>query len=202
MTVHLIHGFNVFDGGRGTVGKLQPYIRGAEVSHDYGWTGLLKLHRTNKRAIDTISAKVKPGDFIIGHSNAAWIIYEIAHQNPGLLGGVVLINPALRRDLLWPKKLPVLCLYNEKDWVVQAGLFWSYISEMFRYDDHLWGAAGKYGFNQTRSHQPLVRNINTSDDWWIERATGHSGVFKAGAVEYWGKIIDSWMYHLKGFDKK
>jgi len=190
VTVHLIHGFNVSDGGKGSIGQLRPHLPGSELLHNYGWTGLLMLRCTNREAVRQILPKIKPGDFLIGHSNGALICWELAELLGDKLGGVVVINPALRRDTLWRPGLPVLCLHNSKDWVVQLGRVWGRLVSLGGLNPHGWGAAGRYGFNPTTT----VANINTADEEiWEWPVQGHSSIFKPGAVAYWAGIIDQWI---------
>ena len=56
---HLVHGFNVKDGGARTIDKLIPHLNFAEISvvqHDYGHLNIWGVLRRNKR----IAAKIKP----------------------------------------------------------------------------------------------------------------------------------------------
>lgn len=199
MTVHLIHGFNVSDGGEGSIGNLRPFIDGAEKLHNYGWTGLLMLRCTNRQAIKNIIPKIKPGDIIIGHSNGALICWELAQIFGKSLGGVVVINPALRRDTLWPIGVHVLCLYNSTDWVVQLGRIWGRLVSLGGLNPHGWGAAGRYGFKETCT----VTCFDTADGLiWRRPAKGHSGLFKPGVVGYWGYIINDWIRQTKKRSQK
>lgn len=192
MTVHLIHGFNVWDGGQGSVGKLRPFIKGTETLHDYGYTELFMLRCANRRAVTQILAHIKPGDFLVGHSNGGLICWELARILKDKLGGIVVINPALRRDSLWPHEVPVLCLHNSKDWIVQLGRAWSRLVSMGGLNFHGWGAAGRYGFDNTNGGR--VANFDTADEEiWGEPVQGHSAIFEDDAVAYWGHIIDQWI---------
>lgn len=190
MTTHLIHGFNVNDGGFKTISKLKPYLVGDVVTQNYGWTGLLGLHWANKRAVKQIMAKIKPGDSLVLHSNAALIGWQIAQEMSECLDAIVCINPALRRDAEWPKDVPVLCLYNSKDWVVQLGRIWG---RLFPYDGvelQGWGAAGRYGFTNKKFHGT---NWDTSEQRWKIPVEGHSAIFHDSAVSYWGGLINRWL---------
>lgn len=183
MTCWLIHGFNVSDGGKGSVGRLEPHIPDSKLL-SYGWTGLILLPRVNKRARKKLLKVIKPGDSIVAHSNGCLIAWEIAGLIP--LSHVVCINPALRRDTVWPEELPVLCLYNSTDWVVQLGRIWG---RLFSFDGirfNSWGAAGRYGFDNLVNGN----NWDTSQDYWLRPVKGHSGLF--GSAAYWGHWISKW----------
>jgi len=193
MTVHLIHGFNVSDGGKDTIRRLEPFIAGSEISHDTGWAGLFSLRFSNADAVKQVQSKIKKGDILVGHSNAAWIIWQIAQTHGYLLGGIVLINPALRRDTVWAPFLPVLSLNNSTDWVVLLGRFWSRLVSLGGIHPHGWGAAGRYGFNQGYIKDSHVSNIDTAEAWWSEPTKGHSGVFMGDAPAFWGGVINDWI---------
>lgn len=187
MTTWLVHGFNVWDGGRASIGRLLPYLDGDAQMHDYGWTGALGLHWANRRAVKALSRKVRPGDTIVAHSNGCLIAWELAQAVP--LASVVCINPALRRDTRWPVGLPVLCLHNSTDWVVQLGRWWGRLFPFDGIETQGWGAAGRYGF--TAPHLRLL-NIDTAMGQWDKPVKGHSGVF--GEAAYWGEIVDRWVH--------
>lgn len=196
MTVHLIHGFNVSDGGRGSVGRLQPHIPGAEIAHDYGWAGLVGLRCKNQKAIREILPKIKQGDVLIGHSNGALICWELARRLKGKLGAVIVINPAMRRDALWPAGLPVLCLSNTDDWIVTLGRAWGRLASVGGLAPHGWGAAGRYGFT---TGQKNVKSWNTANPlvWGDNAVSGHSALFSDDKVAYWGSRITEWLYRRR-----
>jgi len=171
------------------VGKLAPYLPQPTQIMSYGWTGLVGLPCANRRAIRKLLQRVKPGDTLVAHSNGCLIAWQAAQILGDQLAAVVCINPALRRDTEWPAGLPVLCLANSTDWVVQLGRIWGRL-----YPDGIaaqgWGAAGRYGFTKPN---PAVSNWDTAMGWWEVPVTGHSGVFKDPAAPYWGKRIANWL---------
>ncbi|MEX1197795.1 MAG: hypothetical protein WEB57_08060 [Pseudohongiellaceae bacterium] len=192
--VHLVHGFNVSDGGSDTVGKLAPYfaLQGFEVvDHDYGWVFLLRLRRRNEKVVRRLEAECQPGDVLIGHSNGALLCWEALHQGckPS---SVICIQPAMRKDTHWPESIPVLCLFNRKDRIVSLGRAWSRfisVANPFR-NRHGWGAAGRHGFVVG---QPNVRNQDT--DQPPVPARGHSGIFGIRELLHWGPRIQRWATH-------
>lgn len=198
MTVHLIHGFNVTDGGKGSIRKLGPFISSITVPHDYGYAGLITLRCVNAKAVDQITLLIKRGDFLVCHSNGCLIAWHIANKLRWKLGGVVVINAALRRDTQWPSYLPVLCLHNSSDNIVQLGRAWSRLVSLGGIHPHGWGAAGKYGLDAGRIPNNFVENLDTADDWWGYPVKGHSGMFKDKyTAEFWADIINSWMMSVK-----
>ena len=190
MTTWLIHGFNVSDGGRETVGHLAPYLSGNVKGYSYGWTGAFGLACANRRALLGLARQVRPGDSLVLHSNAGLIGWQLAQIMRNDLAAVVCINPALRRDAVWPDGLPVLCLHNSTDWVVQLGRLWGRLFPFDGVQSQGWGAAGRYGF--TAPNKRLV-NWDTAESYWSYPVKGHSGVFKEPAAEYWAGLVNQWL---------
>lgn len=190
MTTWLIHGFNVSDGGRGSVGRLAPFLPRPAKLHSYGWTGLLGLSCANRRAIQKMLQVIKPGDAIVAHSNGCLIAWQLAEVMGADLRAVVCINPALRRDTRWHPDVPVLCLHNSTDWVVQLGRMWGRLFPVDGIEAQGWGAAGRYGFTGPNRN---VANWDTAMAWWDVPVTGHSGVFARDAAPYWGGLVGAWL---------
>jgi len=193
MTVHLLHGFNISDGGENTIRKLEPYIGGDEKAYDFGWTGVIGLRCANKKAVRHIAPNLQPGDVLIGHSNGALICWTLAIEHHQKLAGIILINPALRKDTVWPEGLRVLCIHNKTDWVVQLGRMWSRLVSLGGLNFHGWGAAGRVGFT---ARQPLVTNWDSATGMICDPVKGHSGLFRLPQLESWGRMINkmAWTY--------
>lgn len=195
MTVHLLHGFNVADGGRQSIGALKPHLDDAGlacVMHDYGWTGPLRLRWRNRRTVDDLLNMVRPGDVVAAHSNGALIAWQLVRAGAPL-AAVVVIQPALRRDTWWPPGLPVLCVYNRADWIVELGRVWSrLVTRITPGRPHGWGAAGRHGF--TRG-QPHVRNLRTDSPALKPVVRGHSAIFDPDdeAAAFWRARIVRWV---------
>lgn len=186
MTTWLVHGFNVSDGGDGSINRLAPHLSPVVQEYRYGWTGLVGLSCANRRAVRGLLQVVRPGDSLVAHSNGCLIAWQLARMVGRDLRSVVCVNPALRRDTLW--NVPVLCLHNSTDWVVQLGRAWGRLFPVDGIEAQGWGAAGRYGFTAGQEH---VTNLDTSESWLDRPVKGHSGLFRE--PEYWGSVIDSWM---------
>ena len=182
MTVHLLHGFNVRDGGRASIAQWTPHLDRYRLPwevHDQGRKGLLGLRGRNAATVEWLRPLIQAGDILGGHSNAAWVAWELV-QAGAPVAAVVVFQPALRRDTEWPPELPVLCVYNRRDLIVQFGRAWGRFSGVVTRRDHGWGAAGRYGFT---AGQPLVENYRT-DNHPRHPVRGHSRVFRHGSGLY------------------
>lgn len=188
MATHLIHGFNVSDGGRGSIGRLAPFLCDP-VPHNYGWTFLFRLRWVNANAVASMLPSIRPGDVLVAHSNGCLIAWQLVKMGAPV-AAVVCIQPALRRDTHWPSHVPVLCCRNDDDWIVSLGRVWGrFISVTNPWKDrHGWGAAGRFGFT---SGQPNVTNWDTGSLPFP--ALGHSGLFKAPALWHWAPLINHWI---------
>jgi hypothetical protein len=198
VNAHLLHGFNVSDGGSGSVDKLAPFftVNGVPVvDHNYGWVGLLGLRRRNQRTVQRILPTIKQGDVLLAHSNGCLIAWELVEAGAPL-AAVICVQPALRKDTVWRPDVQVLCLHNDEDWVVSLGRMWGRFASVANpwRDRHGWGAAGRHGFT---SGQPNVTNWNTGIG--PAPAEGHSGIFETAPVLYWGPRIYHWaeVHHLE-----
>lgn len=192
MTVHLIHGFNVSDGGRGSVGRLSPWLHDTRL-HDYGWTFLLRLRGVNRDAVRRLALQAKDGDVLVAHSNGCLIVWRLVHEMQArgkTPGAVVCIQPALRRDTRWPDNVPVLCCHNPADWIVSLGRIWGRFASVANpwRNRHGWGAAGRYGFTLGQAN---VTNLDTTSEH--PQAKGHSGIFQSPALEHWAWEIRTWL---------
>jgi hypothetical protein len=140
-TVHLVHGFNIRNGGSKTTDKLRPYLEkeGYRVDdQDYGYFSLLKVRYLNDNVARDIAEDVKEGDIGIGHSNGCEILTETADYGAPFRG-LVFINPALDVDrtirnhhLRW-----VHVYYNPDD----SAVWWAE-----RLWFHPWGQMGRVGY--------------------------------------------------------
>lgn len=192
MRIHLIHGFNVSDGGAGTVGNLQATYEGmghTVIRHNLGMIGLFSLDSQNAKAVAHLLQHVSPGDVLVGHSNGVlicWLMIQQGYRPEA----VICFQPSIRRDTKWPAGVPVLCIYNPFDWVVQLGRWWGRLTKRGRLAPNGWGAAGRYGFTAVNH---CVTNWNTSAAYWDFPTRGHSAVLRMPAAAYWAKLSAEWL---------
>lgn len=181
-TVHLVHGFNVTNGGATTTDLLAPYFErvGCRVAEqDYGFV-LLTMWFTNKIVAKRIAGAVEPGDIGVGHSNGCAILTRAADAGAPF-DGLVLINPALDADIEFAPQLKwVHVYYNQDDGAVA---FAEVIPQFLNWRWGDMGARGYIGFDSR------IENVNCQHDQGVglPRVEGHSDIFRH--LPTWGAFI-------------
>lgn len=190
--VILLHGFNVFDGGRKTVGRLAPFYDPVKFEVEvmnYGYFGLLSTRYLNDNVAEKLAGKVRKAlaqgrqVHLVGHSNGCTIIHLASHLDEplGQVTTTTFINPALRRDAILPAGLgKVYVYYAPSDLPVKLAKF-LFVPAKFR----PWGEMGAYGVSVPKEG---VMNINMDvrmtelthwhTGFYEEWELGHSGVFQ------------------------
>jgi len=184
MKIALLHGFNVSDGGKGTLGLWASTLRDAghdAALLDYGWVGPLRVRIENMDVVERLN-ELRP-DVIIGHSNGAAIAWQYMMQKCATMRGVVCVQPALNVDTVWPWRVNrIITLYNPHDYAVLWGRRWRIVNPVSWFVRHPWGAAGRYGFRKTDRR---FTQLNTSIDP-VYPYTGHCiSSLEPSAVKYW-----------------
>lgn len=193
-TAHLVHGFNVTDGGANTTDKLRPHFeaRGFRVvEHDTAWghsliRNLLSVRFGNAKRSEALAQKIKSGDLLVGHSNgcllismACWLLAQL-EETAGVR--VVLFNPAMDVDTpLSPVISNALVFHTKSDRTV-----WS--ARLLR--GHRWGEAGRVGLggvSSSRVHNCAYETLGFAD-------LKHSGIFAdEKALNSALRAFDDWM---------
>jgi pimeloyl-ACP methyl ester carboxylesterase len=169
-TVHLVHGYNVTDGGKGTTGTLKPHFNaeGFEtLEHSYGWIGLIEAYLRNESIAADIAETVHTGDIGVGHSNGCALLLHAATKGAPL-DGLVLINPALDRDTVFPSQLRwIHVYYNAGDMAVRlAQLIPNWLNKR-------WGDMGAKGYV---GKDRRVKQFDCGRG--KDPVSGHSAIFK------------------------
>ena len=169
-TAHLVHGFNVTDGGASTIDRVARYLpRLGYVPrrHAYGWRGLLGTLLGNPAVARSIASQVTPGDIGIGHSNGCAILSRVAELGAPL-AGLVFINPALDNCWVAPAHVKwVRVFHSGQDAAVSVAKLIPFV----RWGDM--GAAGYVGQDpryinidiSPYSHSEFFEHV---DKWWQE----------------------------------
>ena len=179
-TIYLLHGFNVRDGGDGTVNKLIPYLTGHGYnvkSIKYGHVGRFGVRFFNDNTAATIASTIEPHSIIIAHSNGAALVYEAAKLG-ARFSQVFLINPALdsTKDIANTEWTTVF--HSPTD-------MWTRLAAWIPFSN--WGSMGAVGFRGARC---TGNHISFNLDVLLHDRVGHSGVFKKNAyVAKLAKII-------------
>lgn len=176
---HLVHGYNVKDGGEGTIDQLIPYLddRLVVVQHDYGYLKIRGVLRKNKAIAAKIKNHLGCHDVAIGHSNGCAILVKCLKQGANL-DKLILINPALEKNFIFPDSVNEIHVFHSpNDKAVVAAkwlrklLFWR--------SDFLWGEMGNTGYKGDDK-----RVINH------EMKTKHSGLFNEKNIEAFSVMIN------------
>ena len=94
---HLVHGYEVSDGGARTIDRLIPqlnYVGISVVQHDYGRFGIRAVLRKNKIIAKKVKAKLNPNDSPIGHSNGCALLFK-ALQQVAIIAKLIFFTPSL-----------------------------------------------------------------------------------------------------------
>lgn len=181
--VFLLHGFNVSDGGVGSVGKLLPYLPGSRI-WPYGWMGLFGVWFFNGRIARMLAASLDEGCTVIGHSNAAAIIYRALQLDScPHIKRVVLIRPALDSDVVFGVKVDrVDVFYHNGDLPTKLSSWLPW---------HEWGSMGASGYTGNELH------VVNHDSGLMFGEYGHS--HSAFANESFGVFV-KYLRKLLGID--
>lgn len=161
--VLFVHGFNVEDDGEKTINKLEEYVEKRHVLHgNYGHFGLFGVRFFNKNIARTISGMTPSDTVAIGHSNGCTILVRAAEYG-AKFSRLILINPALNRDMDFPEHIERIDIFHNID---DTTVSWSKWLPF-----HRWGAMGRYG---SSSKDPRVFNHETKK---LFNVSGHSTIF-------------------------
>lgn len=114
----LIHGFNVTDSGKSTVGMLEPelYERGiAPVRFRYGWLFILGVLFYTRSIARRLARETEPGEILIGHSNGCYVAHRAIKQFGAPAKGCIFIAPALDCDADLEKRIKHVDVYHDPD---------------------------------------------------------------------------------------
>lgn len=188
MRIVLVHGFNVFDNGAGSIDKLRPYLEeaGHEVdtdSADYGWHGLLQVRVPwlRKGLIGRLRSAFHDADVIITHSNGAnyatqalgtMAYYDHDQETMTLPRDkvVIHISPALNQKAKIPACIKTMwVMHTQRDLWVKLGQLLI---------GHMWGAMGAYGYHGPDKRGRSIdctRFIPQHSEWFKDELIGLTG---------------------------
>lgn len=158
----LAHGIRTSD-PEATMGGLQLALaeRGRIARFaDYGYIAVPLDNGRAKRAIQRLAL---PGCTLVGFSNGGLAVHQTAEAVDAR--HVVLISPALRRDVKWPNCVEsVTVFYSPGDKAVWLGGMWSGAASLMPWR---WGTPhgwGRMGLDGPDTNDPRVRAVKMGDD--------------------------------------
>lgn len=178
----LVHGFNVRDGGKHSILKLAPYLEAEGIEarpFRYGFLGLAGVRLFDDKIARMLCDAADRGDMFIGHSNGC-CVGHIAAQLGAKFAAMCYVNPALDRDAPLAKQVPHLDVWHSpSDVPVRIARF---------IPGSRWGDMGAVGYRGVFDRR--IRNFNKQYDFPVS-SSGHSDVFSARTLEYFGPKIVS-----------
>ena len=165
--IHLVHGFNVFDGGEKTVARLKPYlVKSSEYSaqvFSYGWIGLMGAWFLNPRIVKQLIARVGANDIGYGHSNGCALLHRASHLGAPFIG-LIYINAALKSDAARAPQVKWIDVYcNDGDHAVKFAALLRLLAPWAPLGDSLWGDMGAKGATRGASASPYTPRGNLND---------------------------------------
>lgn len=191
MIVVLIHGFNIWDGGRATVGKLRPFFADLGVPYvmvSYGHFGLLDTRFKNLRIAEQVAtaiANARRGNhqvIVVGHSNGCAIAHLAAQHYGARIDQAVYINPALEANIEIPESIRRLHVWHSPS---DGPVKWA--KWLPAANARPWGEMGATGYT---GHDHRVLNFNKEDRFGVV-SKGHSDMFDIERIGYYGPIVAS-----------
>lgn len=187
----LVHGFNVSDGGQGSVGMLEPFLAAQGiVPHRLNYThfGFLEARLRNAKVAQTVSRiaynlKLR-GDTVMafGHSNGAAILHLATTHYDAKIDHLVYVNPALQRELAPGRHVKSCDVWHSPSDMPVA------IAEFIRkltfsaINSRPWGDMGAFGYV---GEDKRMRNFNKESDYLVS-SEGHSDVWQLDKLAYFG----------------
>lgn len=182
----LVHGFNVWDGGKDTVGELRGYFAAEDVAYhilNYGHFGLWDARRKNDdvaKRVASFSHNSEEPVIAVGHSNGCAIIHLAITLYDANIEHAVYINPALDINTTMPIGTSFDVWHSPSDKPVKLARLLP--KAKFR----PWGAMGAFGSSDRLNSE--VRNFNKETDFSVS-SKEHSDVFKTKKLSYFGPRI-------------
>lgn len=174
-TLYLLHGLHTRD-PHSSIGKLAWYVSPERdglhpVILHYGYLIALLANFVNWVIARHLAKSMEKGSIGVGHSNGCTLLFEISKKVE--MTGLVLVNPALDADVVFPLSLKFIHVY----WSPKDDVTW--LSQFVPFSD--WGKMGTVGY---KGDDPRVQCFNMG--------TQHADIINVRSVmEKWGPIIVS-----------
>ena len=186
--VLLIHGFNVKDGGKKSIGELGPYFTNRDCDvhmRKYGHFTITEARLKNddvaKQVEQFVKNSVEPV-ILVGHSNGCNIIYLAMKLFKAEPAHTVFINPALKRDIRMPPSCKSLDIWHSPS---DKPVKWARFLWKSKYLN--WGAMGTYGPSY---EDPRINSYNKEE--MLPSSKTHSDMFHTENISFYGpKVADA-----------
>ena len=172
MKIVLIHGFNVRDGGKGSIDKLKPFLQDAfpvaEIDTDqadYGWHFLIRANFLSwmGSTIDRIANALKDADLVICHSNGANYCMKALLKICNKKIKVCMLSPALNRKYPFNESFnKCLVMHSQDDKTVSLAKYVPFS----RWGDM--GKVGAYTDDMRVKNMPHKDYILHHSDWFVK----------------------------------
>jgi alpha-beta hydrolase superfamily lysophospholipase len=185
----LVHGFNVWDGGRQSVGKLRPFFADKGMPYvmvNYGHFGLLDTRFKNDKIAKLVAEAshnaINAGYQVIavGHSNGAAIIHRATTRYNASIDRAVYINPALKKDLAPGAQVRRVDVWHSPSDKPVQWAKWLPASNA-----RPWGEMGALGYEGADNR---MVNLNKEHSF-LAISREHSDMFKADKLTYFGPLL-------------
>lgn len=169
---YLLHGIKTVDAKRSSISFLAHVLpKFRVVTIDYGYIPAIAapiISLINMYVVHKVRKVVKHNGILIGHSNGCAVAYGVSKKQK--VKGLVLVNPALNRDIKFPADLEFIHIY----WSKKDG--WAWLSKFVPFS--IWGSMGAEGYSGTD------RRVS---QW--EMGISHTDIGSAEIAVKWGPII-------------
>lgn len=189
MKIHVLHGIHTAFNDP-VVEELLPFLEGDVRYPDYGYILAVETKRINPAIVGSVTPYIGADDVMIGHSNGCAIIYDLLRQGVKM-AGLVLINGALRQDIVLPDCVKFCHVYfNAGDNITEVAR----AAEMLAISpvDPVWGQMGHAGYIGTDTR---VTNFDCGSvavaPAGMPLVSGHSDIFTAAKIAKWGPFINA-----------
>lgn len=180
----LVHGVNIWDGGRATVGELRGYFAARDVAYHilkYGHINPITTRFKNSNIAKKVADFANNSDqpiLAVGHSNGCCIIHLAIQLYGANIEHAIFINPALDIETNLGHKTTFDVWHSPSDIPVRLARLLP--KSKFR----PWGAMGAYGAKEAGN----VRNFNKERDFAIS-SNRHSDCFHTEKLSYFGPLM-------------
>lgn len=185
----LVHGFNVWDGGRATVGKLRPFFAEMGIPYimvNYGHFGLLETRFKNRKVAEKVAACVSSAKtsgrkvIVCGHSNGCAITHLAASEFGAVIDLAVYINPALKANILFPENIKRCQVWHSPS---DSPVKWAKFLPAS--NARPWGEMGATGYT---GHDRRVQNYDKERCFPVS-SKEHSDIFSPEKLGFFGSFV-------------